>query len=75
MYTMSTVPTIGIGFLFIALQPVWSTLLAMTKSDVRKYTFDLLSLSYCRRHNCCRKKEILDDNDTDRQDVSQQTTD
>merc|ERR1712183_350918 len=44
------IPTIGIGFLFVALQPVWSTLMAVTKSDVRKYVVDLLTLSYfCRK--------------------------
>ena len=34
--------------LFGAIQPTLSTAMAMTKSDVRKYVFDLLTLSYVR---------------------------
>lgn len=38
---------VTIGLLFCALQPIVSTCMAMTKSDVRKYIFDLISISYC----------------------------
>ena len=37
----------NIGFLFCALQSILSTVLAMTKSDVRTYVVRLLTLSYC----------------------------
>jgi len=39
---------IPIAFIFFALQSILSTMLAMTKSDVRKYVVNLLTLSYCR---------------------------
>jgi hypothetical protein len=38
-----------IGYLFCGLQPIVSTCMAMTKSDVRKYTRDLITLSYARK--------------------------
>jgi hypothetical protein len=37
---------ICIGYLFCGIQPIVSTCMAMTKSDVRKYTRDLFTLSY-----------------------------
>ena len=37
----------NIGYLFCALQSILSTVLAMTKSDVRKYVANLLTLLYC----------------------------
>ena len=38
-----------IGYLFCGIQPIVSTCLAMMKSDVRKYTIDLITLSYLRK--------------------------
>ena len=34
------------GLIFCAIQPIISTIMAMTKADVRKYTINLLTLSY-----------------------------
>ena len=39
---------ISIGYLFCALQPIVSTCMAMTKSDVKQYVFDLITLTYFR---------------------------
>jgi hypothetical protein len=39
---------INIGFLFCGIQPIVSTCMAMTKTDVRKYTTKLVTLSYIR---------------------------
>jgi hypothetical protein len=39
---------ICIGYLFCGIQPILSTCMAMSKSDVRKYTKDLITLSYIR---------------------------
>ena len=33
------------GLLFCSIQPIISTIMAMTKTDVRKYTYQLLTLS------------------------------
>ena len=38
-----------IGFIFCGIQPIVSIGLAMVKSDVRKYTTDLLTLTYIRK--------------------------
>merc|ERR1711924_234743 len=38
----------NIGYLIIALQPILSTCLAMTKTDVRNCVLNLLTMSYCR---------------------------
>ena len=35
-----------VGLYFVSLQPIASTLMAMTKTDVRNYTKKLLTLSY-----------------------------
>merc|ERR1711865_1294450 len=35
-----------VGFYFVSLQPIASTLMAMTKTDVKNYTKKLLTLSY-----------------------------
>jgi hypothetical protein len=40
---------VQIGLLFCGTQPIVSTCMAMTKSDVKKYTMDLLTLSYIRK--------------------------
>jgi len=40
---------ICIGYLFCGIQPIVSTCMAMTKSDVRKYARDLITLSYVRK--------------------------
>ena len=37
-----------IGLLFCGLQPIVSTCMTMTKTDVRKYTQDVVTLSYIR---------------------------
>jgi hypothetical protein len=37
-----------IGLLFCGIQPIVSTCMAMSKSDVRKYTMNLVTLSYIR---------------------------
>jgi hypothetical protein len=39
---------IQIGLIFCGIQPIVSTCMAMTKSDVRKNTMDLITLSYIR---------------------------
>jgi hypothetical protein len=40
---------VQIGLIFCGMQPIVSTCMAMTKSDVKKYTMDLLTLSYIRK--------------------------
>jgi hypothetical protein len=40
---------ISIGYLFCGVQPIVSTCMAMSKSDVRKSTRDLITLSYVRK--------------------------
>jgi hypothetical protein len=37
---------VQIGLLFCGIQPIVSTCMAMTKSDVKKYTIDLMTSSY-----------------------------
>jgi hypothetical protein len=37
-----------IGLIFCGIQPIVSMCIAMTKSDVRKNTMDLITLSYIR---------------------------
>jgi hypothetical protein len=37
-----------IGLLFCGIQPIVSTCMAMTKSDVKKYIKDVVTLSYIR---------------------------
>jgi hypothetical protein len=44
-------PYCAIGLLFCGIQPIVSTGMAMTKSDVRKYSTDLITLSYIRKNN------------------------
>jgi hypothetical protein len=41
-------PYIQIGLIFCGIQPIISTCMAMTKSDVKKYTTRLITLSYVR---------------------------
>ena len=41
-----TVRMYQVGLYFVSLQPIASTLMAMTKTDVRNYTKKLLTLSY-----------------------------
>ena len=38
----------AVAGLFLAIQPMLSTCMAMTKSDVKKHIFDLITLSYVR---------------------------
>jgi len=52
----SNQPLANIGILLLTLQPTLSVCLAMTKSDVRKYLYDLVTLSYFRT------KETISDN-------------
>jgi hypothetical protein len=40
---------ICIGYLFCGIQPIVSTCMAMSKSDVRQYTLDVITLSYFRK--------------------------
>jgi hypothetical protein len=40
---------VQLGLLSCGIQPIVSTCIAMTKSDVKKYTMDLITLSYIRR--------------------------
>ena len=40
---------VAIGLLFCAMQPIVSNCMAMTKTDVRKSIFDLITLSYIRK--------------------------
>ena len=42
----TTVRMYQVGLYFVSLQPIASTLMAMTKTDVRNYTKKLLTLSY-----------------------------
>ena len=39
---------IPVGLLFVGLQPIFSTCMAMTKADVKKYVIELITLSYIR---------------------------
>jgi len=41
--------SIQIGLLLLSVQPILSTIMAMTKTDVRKYTIELLTLSIFKR--------------------------
>ena len=36
------------GLLFVGIQPIVSTCMAMTKADVKKYVIELITLSYIR---------------------------
>ena len=59
---------ICIGYLFCGIQPIVSTCMAMTKSDVRKYTRDLITLSYVRKASATsylKQPGTYDDNDND----------
>ncbi|OEU12506.1 hypothetical protein FRACYDRAFT_243756 [Fragilariopsis cylindrus CCMP1102] len=40
---------ICIGYLFCGIQPIVSTCMAMTKSDIRQYTQNVITLSYLRK--------------------------
>ena len=57
---------ICIGYLFCGIQPIVSTCMAMTKSDVRKYTRDLITLSYVRKASALKQSGTDDDNDNER---------
>ena len=46
-----------VGGLFLAIQPIVSTGMAMTKSDVKKYIFDLITLSYVRSRTTKTEEE------------------
>jgi len=48
-YELFNKKLICIGYLFCGIQPIVSTCMAMTKSDVMKYTRDLITLSYIRK--------------------------
>ena len=49
---------ICIGYLFCGIQPIVSTCMAMTKSDIRQYTQNVITLSYLRKQD--------NDNDNER---------
>jgi hypothetical protein len=53
-----------IGLLFCGIQPIISTCMAMTKTDVRKYTMNLVTLSYIRASSS--EEETRADNGNDR---------
>ena len=57
---------ICIGYLFCGIQPIVSTCMAMTKSDVRKYTRDLITISYVRKASALKQSGTDDDNDNER---------
>ena len=43
-------PTIAaVGYLFCGIQPIVSTSMAIMKADVKKYTRDLITLSFIRK--------------------------
>ena len=42
---------VQIAILFLSVQPIISTIMAMTKTDVRKYTIEVLTLSFIKRKN------------------------
>ena len=44
-------PFVQIGLLFLSVQPIFLTIMAMTKTDVRKYTIELLTLPFIKRKN------------------------
>jgi len=47
----SNQPYANVGILLLTLQPTLSVCLAITKSDVRKYLCDLVTLSYCKKES------------------------
>jgi len=47
-----------VGGLFLAIQPIVSTGMAMTKPDVKKYIFDLITLSYFRSRATTTEEEL-----------------
>jgi len=60
---------ITIGFMFTALQPIVSTCISLTKSDVRKHVIDLTTLTYIRysytKSTIASYEENDDDDDVD----------
>lgn len=60
-----------IGLIFCGLQPVGSFIMAMTKSDVKKYVIKLVTLSYCQHYycNCCSKSKQNDSQDQSEAEV------
>jgi hypothetical protein len=55
-----------IGLLLCGIQPIVSTCMAMTKSDVRKYTMDLITLSYIRKSSSQETRTESNTNDSPR---------
>ena len=47
--------------LLVTIQPIASTCMAMTKSDVKKYIFDLITLSYIRTTKSQEHQSNIDD--------------
>ena len=67
---------ICIGYLFCGIQPIVSTCMAMTKSDVRKYTRDLITLSYIRKASATsslKQPGTDDDNDNDNDEEEEES--
>jgi len=56
---------ITIGFMFIALQPILSTFISLTKSDVRKHVIDLTTLTYIRHSYTKSTIASYEENDDD----------
>merc|ERR1712238_234110 len=44
------------GLIFVGLQPIVSTCMAMTKADVKKYVIELITLSYIRTQQSQQEK-------------------
>ena len=59
------------------MQPIVSTCMAMTKSDVRKYTRDLITLSYVRKAaiatSSLKQPGTDDDNDNDNDEEEEES--
>ena len=67
---------ICIGYLFCGIQPIVSTCMIMTKSDVRKYTKDLITLSYVRKAiatSSLKQPGTDDDNDNDEEEEEEES--
>jgi len=56
---------VQIGLLFCGIQPIVSTFMAMTKSDVKKYTMDLVTLSYIRKPSSSEETHASENNNND----------
>jgi len=54
---------VQLKLLSCGIQPIVSTCMAMTKSDVKKYTMDLITLSYIRKPSSSEETRAENTND------------